>query len=466
MSSFGSALLATPRNEERRGKVAALLKQQGVGVKDMTKSVPVNKKSHLCLREVWRIDGSAQTLLPKEDFGKSYSGDCYIVRYTYPAGDREKGYFECCWFGKDSIEAARSLNSMDCFFLQSGSSIFTWHGKQCTFEQQHLAAKVAEFLKPGVALQHANEGKESQSFWRALGGKQSYTSKKVAQEIVRDPHLFKYSFNKGIIPPVEEVDDLFTEDILILNTHAKVFVWVGQSVESQRKKAAFKIGQKYIEMAASSEQFGLSSNVPLYTVFEGNEPCFFRTYFSWNMECYAQIHHWDFIKKHLDANREPPVYVIKTFNKYFSIPFLHNDQFGVPVEIDRPHNVHNDSSIIACCDGLVLVRNTNELFIWNMLIRSKSSIKLQMFQKVSPPSTLYAPSDKHVPDEQLICVPNQHKTVATGNDTAIIVYIVWTVDFDWHAKLIIVEERDRKVLIECLDHIDGWFPRCFLMKSQ
>ncbi|GMY18872.1 villin-2-like isoform X2 [Fagus crenata] len=171
---------------------------------------------------------------------------------------------------------------MDCFFLQSGSSIFTWHGKQCTFEQQHLAAKVAEFLKPGVALQHANEGKENQSFWRALGGKQSYTSKKVAQEIVRDPHLFKYSFNKGIIPPVEEVDDLFTEDILILNTHAEVFVWVGQSVESQRKKAAFKIGQKYIEMAASSEQFGLSSNVPLYTVFEGNEPCF-RTYFSWNM---------------------------------------------------------------------------------------------------------------------------------------------------------------------------------------
>ncbi len=72
---------------------------------------------------------------------------------------------------------------------------------------------------------------------------------------------------------------------------------------------------------------------------------------------------------HQKAPREPPVYVIKTFNKYFSIPFLHNDQFGVPVEIDRPHNVHNDSSIIACCDGLVLVRNTNELFIWNMLIR-------------------------------------------------------------------------------------------------
>ncbi|GMY18873.1 hypothetical protein FCV25MIE_14112 [Fagus crenata] len=160
----------------------------------------------------------------------------------------------------------------------------------------------------------------------------------------------------------------------------------------------------------------------------------------------AQIHHWDFIKKHLDANREPPVYVIKTFNKYFSIPFLHNDQFGVPVEIDRPHNVHDDSSIIACCDDLVLVRNTNELFIWNMLIRRCWNISVSELPV------------KKLGDYSLICVPNQHKIVATGNDTAIIVYIVWTVNFDWHAKLIIVEERDRKVLIECLDHIDGWFP--------
>uniref|UniRef100_A0A2P2MLN5 Uncharacterized protein n=1 Tax=Rhizophora mucronata TaxID=61149 RepID=A0A2P2MLN5_RHIMU len=33
-------------------------------------------------------------------------------------------------------------------------------------------------------------------------------------------------------------------------------------------------------MAASLE--GLSSNVPLYKVTEGNEPSFFTTYFSWD----------------------------------------------------------------------------------------------------------------------------------------------------------------------------------------
>ena len=110
---------------------------------------------------------------------------------------------------------------------------------------------------------------------------------------------------------VEEVynfsqDDLLTEDILILDTHAEVFVWVGQSVDTKEKQNVFEIGQvinktlipsafyhfhmlvihfrsslqKYIDMAACLE--GLSPNVPLYKVTEGNEPCFFTTFFSWD----------------------------------------------------------------------------------------------------------------------------------------------------------------------------------------
>ena len=44
-------------------------------------------------------------------------------------------------------QVATSLNSTECFVLQSGSSVFSWHGNQSTFDQQQLAAKVAEFLK-------------------------------------------------------------------------------------------------------------------------------------------------------------------------------------------------------------------------------------------------------------------------------------------------------------------------------
>jgi hypothetical protein len=100
---------------------------------------------------------------------------------------------------------------------------------------------------------------------------------------------------------------------LILDTHAEVFVWVGWSVDSKEKQNTFEIGQvlllyclcfchfppfimysrvgmflssffcsfqKYIEVATSLE--GLSPQVPLYKVTEGNEPCFFTTYFQWD----------------------------------------------------------------------------------------------------------------------------------------------------------------------------------------
>ncbi|KAJ4906638.1 Villin-2 [Raphanus sativus] len=367
---------AAPGNEEGRGKVAALLKQQGVGLKGISKSAtPVNEDIPPLLEaggklEVWFIDGKVKSPLPKEDIGKFYSGDCYLVLYTYHSGDRKEDYFLCCWFGNNSIQedqdtavrlantmsnslkgrpvqgrvyegkeppqfvalfqpmvilkgglssgyksnveekgspdetytpesialiqvsgtgvhnnkalqvepVATSLNSYECFLLQSGTSVFLWHGNQSAHELLELAAKVAEFLKPGVTLKHAKEGTESSTFWFALGGKQNFTSKKASPETVRDPHLFSFSFNKEIYNFAQ--DDLLTEDIYFLDTHAEVFVWVGQCVDPKEKQTVFEIGQKYIDRAGSLE--GLSPKVPLYKINEGNEPCFFTTYFSWD----------------------------------------------------------------------------------------------------------------------------------------------------------------------------------------
>lgn len=367
--------------EEGRGKVAALLKQQGVGLKGLAKTSTATEEVPPLLEEngkieVWRINGSAKTPVPKEDIGKFYSGDCYIVLYTYHSSEKKEDYYLSCWIGKDSIEedqnmaarlattmfnslkgrpvqgrvyqgkeppqfiaifqpmvvlkgglssgyknyiadkglndetyssdgvaliqisgtsvhnnkavqveaVATSLNSYDCFLLQSGSSLFTWHGNQSTVEQHNIAAKIAEFLKPGANVKFAKEGTENSTFWFALGGKQAYTSRKVSQETVRDPHLFAFSLNKGKFE-IDEIynfsqDDLLTEDILILDTHAEVFIWVGQSVDSKEKQSAFEIGQKYIALAASLD--GLSPCVPLYRVTEGNEPSFFTTFFSWD----------------------------------------------------------------------------------------------------------------------------------------------------------------------------------------
>lgn len=389
----GSAPVAS--EEGGRGKVAALLKQQGVGLKGLAKSSTATEEVPPLLEEngkieVWRINGSAKTPVQKEDIGKFYSGDCYIVLYTYHSNEKKEDYYLCCWIGKDSIEddqnmaarlattmfnslkgrpiqgrvyqgkeppqfvaifqpmvvlkgglssgykncvadkglndetyssdgvaliqisgtsvhnnkavqvdaVATSLNSYDCFLLQSPTSLFTWHGNQSVVEQQTLAAKIAEFLKPGANVKFAKEGTENSTFWFALGGKQGYTSKKVAPEAARDPHLFSYSFNKGKFE-IEEIynfsqDDLLTEDILILDTHVEVFVWVGQSVDSKEKQTAFEIGQKYIGLASSLD--GLPPSVPLYRVSEGNEPSFFTTFFSWD-SAKANAHGNSFQKK-------------------------------------------------------------------------------------------------------------------------------------------------------------------------
>ncbi|XP_020575035.1 villin-2-like isoform X2 [Phalaenopsis equestris] len=367
--------------EEGRGKVAALLKQQGVDVKGSAKNAPVSEEVPPLLEaggkvEVWRINGSAKTRVPKEEIGKFYGGDCYIVLFTYHSGDKKEEYFLACWIGKESIQddqmmAARlantmwtsmkgrpvqgrifqgkeppqfialfqpmvvlkgglstgykksiaeknmndetygsdnialicvsgtsvhnnkavqvdavtaSLNSHDCFLLQSGNSLFIWQGNSSTFEQHQWATKIAEFLKPGVSLKHVKEGTESSAFWYALGGKQSFSSKRAVPDIVRDPHLYTFSFKQGKIEVTEvfnfSQDDLLTEDMLILCTYAEVFVWIGYSVESKEKQKAFDIGQKYIDLAVCLD--GLSPDVPLYKVTEGNEPCFFTAYFSWD----------------------------------------------------------------------------------------------------------------------------------------------------------------------------------------
>ncbi|KAI3705699.1 hypothetical protein L1987_75940 [Smallanthus sonchifolius] len=77
------------------------LKQQdvGLGLKGLAKSSIGTEQIPPLLEEngkieVWQINCSAKTPVPKEDIGKFYGEDCYIVLYTYM----------CYWIGKDSIK--------------------------------------------------------------------------------------------------------------------------------------------------------------------------------------------------------------------------------------------------------------------------------------------------------------------------------------------------------------------------
>lgn len=99
-------------SEDGRGKVAALLKRQGVNVRGLLKAAPVKDEPQPYIDctgnlQVWRVNGQEKVLLEPADQFKFYSGDCYIFQYAYPGEEKEE-YLIGTWFGKKSIEEERA----------------------------------------------------------------------------------------------------------------------------------------------------------------------------------------------------------------------------------------------------------------------------------------------------------------------------------------------------------------------
>lgn len=367
-------------SEDGRGKVAALLKRQGVNVKGLVKAAPAKDEPELHIDctgnlQVWRVIGNEKTLLSSSEQTKFYSGDCYIFQYSYPGEDKEDNLIGT-WYGKQSIEEDRvsattlatkmlesmkfsatqarfyegnepiqffaifqsfivfkgglgegykkyiaekgipddtytedalalfrvqgsgpdnmqaiqveavpsSLNSSYCYILHSGSTVFTWNGNLTTSEDQELAERQLDIIKPNMPSKTVKEGAESQQFWELLGNKTEYPSQKIARVSESDAHLFSCNFSKGDLK-VSEIynftqDDLMTEDVFILDIHSDIFIWVGQLVDAKTKKQALTIAEKFVERDFLHRK--LSPEVPMYIVMEGSEPPFFTRFFTWD----------------------------------------------------------------------------------------------------------------------------------------------------------------------------------------
>ncbi|XP_031107694.1 villin-4-like [Ipomoea triloba] len=95
-------------SEDGRGKVAALLKRQGVNVKGLMKAAPPKEEPQPYIDctgnlQVWRVNAQQKMLLEASNQSKFYSGDCYIFQYSYMGEDKEE-YLIGTWFGKRSVE--------------------------------------------------------------------------------------------------------------------------------------------------------------------------------------------------------------------------------------------------------------------------------------------------------------------------------------------------------------------------
>lgn len=362
--------------EEGRGKVAAIFKQQGYDVKELPDEEDcqpyINCRGKL---KVWQINGDQLTLIPDPEQTKLFSGDCYIVQYTYPGNGRDEHLFYA-WLGRDSVpddradaishmnaiadsskrdpvlvqvmqdkepllffsifqtviifkgglskryknliaekgildetydeqktalfrvqgispenmqaiqvdQVSNSLNSSYCYILQTGTSIFTWMGNLSSTVDHALLDRMLELINPTWQPISVREGSEPDIFWNALGGKTEYPRQKELKQHVEDPHLFTLTWADGDFK-VKEIynfaqDDLTTEDVLILDCHEEIHVWIGSHSNIKSKQQAILLGMKFLQTDPLVE--GLSSETPIYVITEGREPLFFTRFFEWD----------------------------------------------------------------------------------------------------------------------------------------------------------------------------------------
>nr|XP_046247771.1 scinderin like a [Scatophagus argus] len=195
---------------------------------------------------------------------------------------------------------ASSLNTNDVFVLKSPESLLVWRGKGATPEEMAAAKYVAGLL--GGNATEVEEGKEPAGFWAALGGKRPYQTSKTLQNTIRPPRLFACSNKTGRLI-AEEVPgeftqtDLATDDVMILDTWAQLFVWVGGDANETEKTGSVKIAQDYVDSDPSGRR-----GIPTTTIKQGEEPPSFTGWFhAWDAKMWdTDILHsmQERIKKH------------------------------------------------------------------------------------------------------------------------------------------------------------------------
>lgn len=145
--------------EEGRGKVAALLKRQGVNVKGLLKSESPKEDHNLYIDctgdlQVWRVNGENKSFLPASDQSKFYSGDCYIFHYSYP-GEEKEDHLIGTWFGKQSVEAHIYEGNEPIQFFAIFQSFIVFKGGLSEGFKNHMAKNELPdntFAEDGQAL--------------------------------------------------------------------------------------------------------------------------------------------------------------------------------------------------------------------------------------------------------------------------------------------------------------------------
>ena len=179
-------------------------------------------------------------------------------------------------------ERAASLNSGDCFILETPEKLFLWFGTGANGDEREFTKSIVPRLQiqskdrdPALIM----EGKEPEEFWAALGGKTAYGKVDYADADVKDARLFQCSDARGYFFAEEIFDfdqeDLIPEDVMMLDTWREIFIWVGSEAKPNEKADALKMAMDYV----GKSEGRTIDDTPMMVVKQGREPPNFTIHF-------------------------------------------------------------------------------------------------------------------------------------------------------------------------------------------
>jgi len=157
-----------------------------------------------------------------------------------------------------------------------------------------------------VDIKEIEQGQESKAFWDALTGGEviEFSAISVTRQGNIPARLFQCSTATGTFKVCEvfnySQDDLDNDDVMILDVHSELFVWIGSGSNDQEKNMAMETAIEYIKGAPAERK-----DNPIYLVSAGHEPPIFTCHF----------HAWDSLKARdnikLDENGDSVAYLRK-----------------------------------------------------------------------------------------------------------------------------------------------------------
>jgi len=186
--------------------------------------------------------------------------------------------------GSQVDEKSSSLNSADCFVLVVPHTVYAWKGHGSTSDEQTVSLNIATILsgdflgRGGREVVTVDEGSEPEAFWNALGGKGEYPAMDAGTEPPSEARLFHASTATGSFKVAEvfnyDQEDLIDDDVMVLDTHTSLFVWIGSGATEAEKSKSMEFATNFLQADSSR-----SSDIPIILVQSGEEPLLFTQHF-------------------------------------------------------------------------------------------------------------------------------------------------------------------------------------------